>query len=40
MFYNEGTKEKEVFGVCKQIKTSGTNMLDECQSITSVETDA
>lgn len=40
MFYNEGTSEKEVFGICKQIKTSGTNMLDECQIGSTVETDA
>lgn len=39
MFYNEGTAEKEVFGVCRQVKTSG-NMSEQCQSITSVETDA
>ena len=40
MFYNGGTKDMEVFGLCKQIKTSGSNMLDECQSITSVESAA
>ena len=40
MFYNEGTATKEIFGLCKQIKTSGVNMLDECQSFTQVETDA
>ena len=40
MFYNEGTSKKEIFGICRQTKSKGTNVSDECQSITSVETDA
>lgn len=40
MFYNEGTAEKEVFGLCRQVKTKGNNMIEECQAFTSVETDA
>lgn len=39
MFYNEGTKETEVFGLCRQIATTGT-MNDQLSIITSVETEA
>lgn len=41
MFYNEGTAEKEVFGICKQISIASTdNMSKQCQSISYVETDS
>ena len=39
MFYNEGTAETEVFGLCKQISTTGT-ILEQLSIITSVETEA
>jgi hypothetical protein len=36
MFYNSGTSEQEIFGLCKQIATQSTKtMLEQCQSITS-----
>ena len=41
MFYNSGTAEQEIFGLCKQITTeAGKTMIEECQSITSVTTEA
>ena len=40
MLYNGGTSEKEIFGVCRQINTSGSDMVNQCQIITSVQTDA
>lgn len=39
IFYNEGTKEKEIFGLCRQTQTTGT-MKDQLSSYDSVETDA
>lgn len=39
MFYNEGTSETEVFGLCKQIDITG-NMTNQLTSITSVSTEA
>lgn len=39
IFYNEGTKEKEIFGLCRQTQTTGT-MKDQLSSYNSVETDA
>lgn len=39
IFYNEGTKEKEIFGLCRQTQTTGT-MKDQLSSYASVETDA
>ena len=39
MFYNEGTSEKEVFGICQQ-KQLTSHMGDQCHIITSVEQDA
>ena len=30
MFYNEGDKDSEVFGICRQIKLNGSDMSDEC----------
>ena len=41
MFYNEGTAEKEVFGICRQISTNDAlPMGDQCSSIAPIETDA
>ena len=39
MFYNEGTSDTEIFGICRQITTSGT-LIEQCSSIFSVETAA
>lgn len=39
MFYNEGTSDTEIFGICRQIITSGT-LIEQCSSIFSVETAA
>lgn len=39
MFYNEGTSTTEIFGICRQFSLEG-NMTQQCQSVTSVETDA
>ena len=40
MFYNGGTAYKELFGLCRQMKTSGENMADECQITAPTETSA
>lgn len=40
MFYNGGTSEQEEFGLCRQIKTSGANMLEECHKFSTEFTDA
>ena len=39
MFYNEGTSEKEVFGICRQISTSGI-ITEQLRSLSNVETEA
>ena len=39
MFYNEGTFQTEVFGICKQNGTTGT-VSEQCTGITSTETEA
>ena len=36
MFYNGGTSDSEIFGVCQQVKTTG-NMLQQCRSYTSIQ---
>ena len=38
MFFNGGDSKTSIFGICKQIKTSGS-MIEQCQSITSIETE-
>ena len=38
IFYNGGTSNASVFGVCQQTKTTG-NVMDQCISIGSVESD-
>jgi hypothetical protein len=40
MFYNGGTSEQEEFGLCRQRKASGNDMLDECQIYATELTDA
>jgi hypothetical protein len=40
MFYNEGTGEEEVFGLCSLTNPSGTSMTDQLSIVTTVKTDA
>lgn len=41
MFYNDGTAEEEVFGICQQLSTkTGEDMSQQCIRITSITTDA
>lgn len=40
IFYNGGTSDQEEFGLCKQIKTNGANMLEECHIFATEITDA
>jgi len=39
MFYNQGTLDQEIFGICRQVHQTG-NILEQCHSITSVESDS
>ena len=40
MMYNGGTAKQEVFGLCRQINTTGGTMAEQCQSVIEVTTDA
>lgn len=42
MYYNTGTSDTEIFGLCKQLNsvTSGINMLGQCEIFSTVESDA
>ena len=41
MFYNSGTADQEIFGMCRQISTEASKtMIEQCQSFTSTTTDA
>lgn len=40
MFYNGGTSEQEEFGLCRQRKVAGDDMLDECHIYATELTDA
>ena len=40
IFYNGGTADQEEFGLCRQIKTNGANMLEECHKFSTEFTDA
>lgn len=39
ILYNSGSSDKEIFGICQQIKTEGS-ITEQCQSIFSTETEA
>jgi hypothetical protein len=40
MFFNEGTGEKEVFGLCSLTNPFGATMTNQLSIVTTVETDA
>lgn len=39
MMYNTGTTTTEIFGICRQIATTGENVTKQCQIQTSIETE-